>query len=172
MALVILGHIMCGIRPWWLMTHQWWAHHLKYLNWYLLDWSGWSYFSRYSTARVLSICFEFEILPGDNRMSRVCWSYLLWKIEFYQLVGWHDRWSGLAFSSMWMPLFAQLSLRIWFLEIYLGLCKSVFETCEITFGYIESLNFDIDKLYIRLGHKFLQNKLIVPKISITSQLLY
>ena len=45
-----------------------------------------------------------------------------------------------------------------------------FETCEITFGYIESLNFDIYKLYIHLGHKFLQNKLIVPKISITSQL--
>ena len=50
--------------------------------------------------------------------------------------------------------------------------KTDFETCKITFGYIESLNFDIDKLYIRLGHKFLQNKLIVPENSITSQFLY
>ena len=57
-------------------------------------------------------------------------------------------------------------------NIFRSEIKAVFETCEITFGYIESLNFDIDKLYIRLGHKFLQNKLIVPEISITSQLLY
>ena len=36
------------------------ANHIKYLNWFMLGWRGWSYFSRKSTVRVLPICYGFE----------------------------------------------------------------------------------------------------------------
>ena len=42
------------------------TYHLKYLNWYMLDWKGWSYYSRKSTVRVLPIWYSLYHIGDWN----------------------------------------------------------------------------------------------------------
>ena len=60
MALEILGYTMSHGPCVEFDYDGWSAYHLKYLNWYMLGWRGWSFFSRKSTVRVLVMDHYFN----------------------------------------------------------------------------------------------------------------
>ena len=53
LALEILGYTMYKVGLWIIVYDDWWAYHLKYINWHMLGCRGVELFPWFSTVRVL-----------------------------------------------------------------------------------------------------------------------